>query len=79
MAFFSVGFKMQLLEKFKGKHKIKLWIPIQAGDEVEVNFDNGEITDLTTGKKYQGQAFHPFMQNIITKGGLISYINSKEN
>jgi len=52
---------------------------IQAGDEVEVNFDNGEITDLTTGKKYQGQAFPPFMQNIITKGGLISYINSKEN
>lgn len=31
MAFFSVGFKMQLLEKFKGKHKIKLWIPITAG------------------------------------------------
>jgi len=50
---------------------------IEAGDEVEVNFDTGEITDITTGKTYQGQAFPPFMQNIITQGGLINYINSK--
>lgn len=50
---------------------------ISAGDEVDINFDTGEITDVTTGKKYQGQAFPEFMQNIITSGGLINYINSK--
>ncbi len=50
---------------------------INAGDEVSVNFDTGEIEDVTTGKKYQGQAFPPFMQNIIKQGGLINYINSK--
>ncbi|MBQ8951028.1 MAG: 3-isopropylmalate dehydratase small subunit [Eubacterium sp.] len=50
---------------------------IAAGDEVDINFDTGEITDITTGKTYQGQAFPEFMQNIITQGGLINYINSK--
>ena len=50
---------------------------IKDGDVVSVNFDTGEITDITTGKKYQGQAFPPFMQNIITSGGLINSINAK--
>ena len=51
---------------------------INAGDVVSINFDSGEITDETTGKTYQGQAFPPFMQNIITCGGLINSINAKE-
>lgn len=50
---------------------------IKAEDEVEINFDNGEITDITTGKIYKGTAFPPFMQKIITSGGLINYINEK--
>ena len=28
---------------------------IEAGDEVEVNFDTGVITDVTKGTSYQGQ------------------------
>ena len=32
-------------------------LEIKAGDEVEVNFDTGVITDKTTGKSFQGQAF----------------------
>ena len=50
---------------------------INNGDEVEVDFDTGVITDRTTGKKYQGQAFPEFMQKIINAEGLINYINSK--
>ena len=50
---------------------------IKAGDIVDIDFDSGVITDETTGKTYQGQAFPPFMQNLISKGGLINYINSK--
>ena len=47
---------------------------IAAGDEVEVDFDTGTITDKTTGKSYQGQAFPEFMQKIIDCGGLVNYI-----
>ncbi len=51
---------------------------IAEGDEVEVDLDSGMITDKTQGKSWQGQAFPPFMQKIISAGGLIPYINSKE-
>ena len=50
---------------------------IEAGDEVEVNFDTGVITDVTKGISYQGQAFPPFMQKIIDCEGLVNYINQK--
>ncbi len=50
---------------------------IEAGDEVEVDFDFGVITDKTKGTTYQGQAFPPFMQKIIDCGGLVNYINGK--
>ena len=45
---------------------------IQAGDQVEVDFDTGVIADLTTGKTYQAQPFPEFIQNIIRKGGLLA-------
>ena len=51
---------------------------IQAGDEVEVDFDSGIITDVTTGKKFQGQAFPPFMQKIIT-AKVLSIISTRNN
>jgi 3-isopropylmalate/(R)-2-methylmalate dehydratase small subunit len=52
-------------------------VAISAGDEVEVDFDSGVITDVTTGATYQGQAFPPFMQKIIDCEGLVNYINQK--
>lgn len=50
---------------------------IKANDEVEVDFDSGVITNITTGKTYQAQPFPPFIQNIIKNGGLMNSINSK--
>ena len=50
---------------------------IQDGDEVRVDFDTGTITNLTTGKTYQAQPFPPFIQNIITKGGLLNSIRDR--
>ncbi|MCD7725991.1 MAG: 3-isopropylmalate dehydratase small subunit [Clostridiales bacterium] len=50
---------------------------IDAGDEVEVNFDTGVITDVTKQTSYQGQAFPEFMQKIIAAEGLVNYINQK--
>ena len=47
---------------------------IQAGDEVEVDFDTGVITDKTTGESFTSQPFPEFMQKIITAGGLLNYI-----
>ena len=49
---------------------------IENGDEVEVDFDSGIITDVTKGTQYKGQAFPEFMQKIIASEGLINYINA---
>ncbi|MCI9446517.1 MAG: 3-isopropylmalate dehydratase small subunit [Lachnospiraceae bacterium] len=51
---------------------------IEAGDEVEVDFDSGIITNKTKGTSFNGQAFPEFMQKIIKSEGLINYINNKE-
>ena len=50
---------------------------ISAGDEVEVDFDSGVITNVTKNTTFQGQAFPPFMQKIIAAEGLVNYINNK--
>ena len=49
---------------------------INAGDEVEVDFDTGKITDVTTGRVFSAQPFPEFMQKIINSNGLVGYINS---
>ena len=51
---------------------------IEAGDEVEVDFDTGVITNVTKGTTFQGQAFPEFMQKIIKAEGLVNYINGQK-
>jgi 3-isopropylmalate/(R)-2-methylmalate dehydratase small subunit len=50
---------------------------IEAGDDVEIDFDSGMIYNHTKGTQFQGQAFPEFMQKIIAAEGLINYINNK--
>ena len=51
---------------------------IEAGDEVEVDFDSGKIYNRTKGTEFQGQPFPEFMQKLIAAGGLVKYTNSKK-
>ena len=50
---------------------------IEAGDEVEVDFDSGMIYNRTKGTEFKGQPFPEFMQKLIAAGGLVKYTNSK--
>ena len=47
---------------------------IADGDEVEVDFESGIITDLTKGEQYRAMPFPEFIDNIIKKGGLLNSI-----
>ena len=49
---------------------------INAGDEVEVNFDTGVITNITKGETYQAEPFPEFIQEIIKAGGLMASIKN---
>ena len=50
---------------------------IEAGDQVEIDFDSGMIYNRTKGTEFKGQAFPEFMQKIIAAEGLINYINNR--
>ncbi len=45
---------------------------IDEGNEVEVDFDTGIITNVTKGRKYQAEPFPDFIKEIISKGGLLN-------
>ena len=51
---------------------------IKASDQVNIDFDTGIITDLTTNKTYKAQPFPPFVQNIIKSGGLLNSLKEGE-
>jgi 3-isopropylmalate/(R)-2-methylmalate dehydratase small subunit len=50
---------------------------IEGGQEISVNFDTGEITNLTTGKKYSSRPIPPFMQELLADGGLMAHIKKQ--
>ena len=50
---------------------------IEAGDEIEVDFDTGVITNQTKNETYQSQPLPPFLQNLIAQDGLVNYTKSK--
>ncbi len=50
---------------------------IQNGDIVSVDPSNGKIRNETTGKEYNTSPFPPFLQNLISTGGLIPYVREK--
>ena len=45
---------------------------IDAGNEVEIDFDTGIITNITKNKTYKAQPFPDFITDIISKGGLLN-------
>ncbi|MDR1674248.1 MAG: 3-isopropylmalate dehydratase small subunit [Oscillospiraceae bacterium] len=49
---------------------------INGGDEVEIDFDTGVITNLTRNESYQAQPFPDFIKKIISAGGLLKTVNS---
>lgn len=50
---------------------------ISDGDEVEVDFDSGEIKNLTKGETYQAEPFPEFIKEIINSNGLLNSIKNR--
>lgn len=67
----SINIGMPILECEEAAEKI------EKGDKVEINFDTGEIFNITSGESYKAAPFPPFIQDIIKNGGLLSSIAKK--
>ena len=52
---------------------------INEGDQISVDFEKGLITDETTGETFEAVPFPAFIENIISSGGLMEYIKSKQS
>ena len=49
---------------------------IEAGDEIEIDFDSGVITNITKGESYNAEPFPEFIKEIINKNGLLNSIRN---
>ena len=66
----NIGFPIMECEEAADK--------IEKGDEVEVDFSTGVITNKTKNETYQSQPFPEFLQKMIDADGLVNYANSKK-
>jgi 3-isopropylmalate/(R)-2-methylmalate dehydratase small subunit len=46
---------------------------IREGDEIEIDADNGVIKNITRNEEYTAERIPPFMQELISAGGLIEW------
>ena len=66
----NIGFPIMECEEAADK--------IEKGDEVEIDFSTGVITNKTKNETYQSQPFPEFLQKMIVADGLVNYVNSKK-
>lgn len=50
---------------------------IDQGDELDVNFEEGVITNLTKNETYHFEKFPAFIQKIVESGNLLNYVKEK--
>ena len=48
---------------------------IESGHIVEVDLEQGTVTDLNTGQAYRATQMPQVMVDILTEGGLVNYLN----
>lgn len=50
---------------------------MQNGDTLEIDLSTGAIKNITKGTHYQANAFPPFLQELVTSGGLVPYVKKR--
>ena len=66
----SINIGLAILECDEASKKIN------AGDEVEVDFDSGVIKNITKNESYKAEPFPEFIKNIINSNGLLNSIKN---
>jgi len=66
---FNIG--LPIFESLEASDKI------MEGDEIEVDADNGIIKNITRGEEYTAKPIPPFMQELISAGGLVEWTKNR--
>jgi len=64
----AINIGLAILESEEASEKIN------EGDEIDIDFDIGVITNVTKKETYQAQPFPDFIKDMIAKGGLMASI-----
>lgn len=67
----GVFFGITLMECNNITKSVKRW------DELEINVENAEIKNVTTGVLLHAKSLHPTIIKIISEGGVVSYLKNK--
>lgn len=51
---------------------------VSTGDELEIDLEKGIIKNTTSGTEYASAKYPPFMQELITAGGLVEWVKSRQ-
>jgi 3-isopropylmalate/(R)-2-methylmalate dehydratase small subunit len=49
----------------------------KMGDRLKVDLVAGTVENVTQGRTYDSEAFPPFMQELIDRGGLLEYVKTR--
>lgn len=52
---------------------------IDQGDELDINFEEGIIQNLTKNENYHFEKFPEFIQQLVVAGNLLNYVKAKVN
>jgi 3-isopropylmalate/(R)-2-methylmalate dehydratase small subunit len=52
-------------------------VDVIEGDELEIDFNAGEIKNLTDGKRYDFKPLPAFLLNLLESGGLVEYTKKR--
>jgi len=66
---FNIGFP--ILESSEAAESI------EAGDEIEIDFERGIINNVTKNESYNTEPLPEFMRVLINEGGLVEYVRSR--
>ncbi|TAL24776.1 MAG: 3-isopropylmalate dehydratase small subunit [Nitrospirae bacterium] len=66
---FNIG--LPIFESEEASEKIK------EGDEIEIDADNGIIKNISKDESYKANPIPPFMQELISAGGLVEWTKRK--
>ena len=50
---------------------------IDQGDELDINFEEGIIQNLTKNENYHFEKFPEFIQQLVVAGNLLNYVKAK--
>lgn len=86
-ALIGAGVSVVIAESFARiffRNSINIGLPVieckveaEEGDILEIEFANGIIKNLRTGKEFKFKKMPPFLLNLIGAGGLVGYVKNK--